>query len=314
MLVDAAPRILPEIPTRLGEYAARQLAGRGVEIHVSTPRVRRERGVHLSDSTRSRRAPSSGPTGARANPLLAELWGPARERGRAIVDAGLRVDGTATSGHLATARPCQPGHAGPDRPADLPARSPRDRRLARNLTASRSRTATACSARRPRSDATRESPRVGPPPAGIPGPVLHALLSPVPAAARLAEAPRCRSTGRWRSSSAGTSPSSGSSRASQAAGGLKSRSPRADDVRAIRLPGHSAVPALASAAGGILVASRAAQLHGSLLRCTSAAAFISPTSASTAVRRPTAAAIALTNRRGTAKATPARSCSVPPSP
>src|SRR5207247_1299675 len=36
VLVDAAPKILPEIPTRLGEYAARQLAGRGVEIRTST--------------------------------------------------------------------------------------------------------------------------------------------------------------------------------------------------------------------------------------------------------------------------------------
>src|SRR4249919_2914767 len=36
VLVDAAPKILPEIPTRLGEYAAKQLSGLGVEIHTST--------------------------------------------------------------------------------------------------------------------------------------------------------------------------------------------------------------------------------------------------------------------------------------
>src|ERR687887_948819 len=36
VLVDAAPKILPEIPTRLGDYAARELTKRGVEIHVST--------------------------------------------------------------------------------------------------------------------------------------------------------------------------------------------------------------------------------------------------------------------------------------
>ena len=36
MLVDAAPKILPEIPPRLGEYAARQLVKRGVEIRVDT--------------------------------------------------------------------------------------------------------------------------------------------------------------------------------------------------------------------------------------------------------------------------------------
>ena len=36
VLVDAAPKILPEIPSRLGDYAAKQLADRGVEIHTST--------------------------------------------------------------------------------------------------------------------------------------------------------------------------------------------------------------------------------------------------------------------------------------
>ena len=36
VLVDAAPKILPEIPRRLGDYAARRLAKRGVEIHVGT--------------------------------------------------------------------------------------------------------------------------------------------------------------------------------------------------------------------------------------------------------------------------------------
>jgi len=34
VLVDAAPTILADIPRRLGVYAARQLEGRGIEIHV----------------------------------------------------------------------------------------------------------------------------------------------------------------------------------------------------------------------------------------------------------------------------------------
>ena len=34
VLVDAAPKVLPEIPTRLGDYAARELEKRGVEIRV----------------------------------------------------------------------------------------------------------------------------------------------------------------------------------------------------------------------------------------------------------------------------------------
>jgi NADH dehydrogenase len=36
VLVDAAPKIPPEIPTRLGDYAAAHLSKRRVEIHVST--------------------------------------------------------------------------------------------------------------------------------------------------------------------------------------------------------------------------------------------------------------------------------------
>src|SRR6266496_3531636 len=36
VLVDAAPKILPEIPSRLGDYAARELGDRGIEIHVGT--------------------------------------------------------------------------------------------------------------------------------------------------------------------------------------------------------------------------------------------------------------------------------------
>ena len=49
VLVDAAPKILPEIPSRLGDYAAKQLARRGVEIHdLHDPRVRRRRASSFS--------------------------------------------------------------------------------------------------------------------------------------------------------------------------------------------------------------------------------------------------------------------------
>ena len=36
VLVDAAPTILPEIPRKLGAYAARHLARQGIEIRTST--------------------------------------------------------------------------------------------------------------------------------------------------------------------------------------------------------------------------------------------------------------------------------------
>src|SRR5437764_696890 len=53
VLVDAAPKILSEIPTRLGDYAHRQLAGRGVDIRVSTTLEEAGPGfVRLSDGDR----------------------------------------------------------------------------------------------------------------------------------------------------------------------------------------------------------------------------------------------------------------------
>jgi NADH dehydrogenase len=94
VLVDAAPKILPEIPTRLGEYAARQLVRRGVEIHVSTRlESADERGVLLSDGTRVETSTLVWTTGVRANPVLSDLDVPLDDRGRVVVDDTLRVQG-----------------------------------------------------------------------------------------------------------------------------------------------------------------------------------------------------------------------------
>jgi NADH dehydrogenase len=94
VLVDAAPTILPEIPTRLGEYAARELARRGVEIHVSTTLESvSEREAVLSNGVRVPTHTLVWTAGVRANPLLAG-WGlPVDERGRVQVDRFLRVEG-----------------------------------------------------------------------------------------------------------------------------------------------------------------------------------------------------------------------------
>jgi NADH:ubiquinone reductase (H+-translocating) len=71
VLVDAAPKILPEIPRRLGDYAARELWKRGVDIRVSTTLESLE--AHA------------------VNPLLAKLGLPLDERGRVVVDSTLKV-------------------------------------------------------------------------------------------------------------------------------------------------------------------------------------------------------------------------------
>src|SRR6266513_1495965 len=94
VLVDAAPKILPEIPPRLGEYAAEQLERRGVDIRVGTTleAVERQAAV-LSDGDRIPASTVVWTTGARANPLLAKFGLPLDDFGRVKVDSTFRVEG-----------------------------------------------------------------------------------------------------------------------------------------------------------------------------------------------------------------------------
>jgi len=94
LLVDAAPKILPEIPSRLGEYAAEQLERRGVDIRVST--TLESVGPHeavLSDGDRIVTSTVVWTTGAKPHPLLPKLGLPLDERGRVKVDSTFRVEG-----------------------------------------------------------------------------------------------------------------------------------------------------------------------------------------------------------------------------
>lgn len=94
VLVDAAPKILPEIPRRLGEYAARHLERRGVEIHVGTTLESFDgREAVLANETRIPARTLVWTAGGSPNPLLAELSLPLDERGRVRVDATLRIEG-----------------------------------------------------------------------------------------------------------------------------------------------------------------------------------------------------------------------------
>ncbi len=94
VLVDAAPKILPEIPHRLGEYAAQELSARGVEIHVGTTlqSVTADEAV-LGDGMAIPTRTLVWTAGVRPNPLLGELGVPLDERGRVEVDELLRVRG-----------------------------------------------------------------------------------------------------------------------------------------------------------------------------------------------------------------------------
>ena len=94
VLVDAAPKILPEIPSRLGEYAARLLARRGVDIRVSTTLESVEpHAVTLSDGERIPTNTLVWTAGVRPTPALRHWGMPLDERGRIKVDQHLRVEG-----------------------------------------------------------------------------------------------------------------------------------------------------------------------------------------------------------------------------
>jgi NADH dehydrogenase len=94
VLADAAPRILPEIPPPLGDYAAAELRKRGMEIHVDTTleSVSAEEAV-LGDGTRIPTRTLVWTAGVAPNPLVREWQLPLDEKGRVEVDPFLRVRG-----------------------------------------------------------------------------------------------------------------------------------------------------------------------------------------------------------------------------
>jgi NADH:ubiquinone reductase (H+-translocating) len=94
VLVDAAPKILPEIPRRLGDYAARELTRRGVDIRVSTTLDRAEDGaVVLSDGTRLETETLVWTAGVHPHPLVERFGLPLDERRRIVVEPTLHVCG-----------------------------------------------------------------------------------------------------------------------------------------------------------------------------------------------------------------------------
>ncbi len=93
VLVHSGEIILPELSPRLGAYAQKKLAARGVEI-ITKARVASldDQGVHLNDGSTIVTSTLVWTAGTCPNPMLADLPCP-QERGRITVDEYLAVPG-----------------------------------------------------------------------------------------------------------------------------------------------------------------------------------------------------------------------------
>jgi NADH dehydrogenase len=135
LLVDAGERILGEVPVRLGDYAAKHLERRGVDIRCGTTLEHvEEHAVTLSDGERVDTDTLVWTAGVKPHPLVSELGLPLDERGRIRVGSSLRVDGRSNVWALGDCAGV-PNEATPDR-ADPPTCQHalrQARRLAKNL-------------------------------------------------------------------------------------------------------------------------------------------------------------------------------------
>ena len=94
VLVDQAPKILAEIPSRLGQYTYDLLVQRGVDIRLRTRLEKVVDGrVTLSDGTELETGLLVWTAGVKANPIVAHFGLPLDERGRVRVSPTLQVEG-----------------------------------------------------------------------------------------------------------------------------------------------------------------------------------------------------------------------------
>src|SRR5262249_56519498 len=93
VLVHPGAVILPELSEKLGRYAHKKLAARGIEMRLQT-KVQgfSDQGVELSDGTVIETANLVWTAGTAPHPLIAKL-ACAKERGRVVVDEFLQVPG-----------------------------------------------------------------------------------------------------------------------------------------------------------------------------------------------------------------------------
>jgi NADH:ubiquinone reductase (H+-translocating) len=94
VLVDAAPQILADIPSRLGQYVHDLLLQRGVDIRLNTKLEKVVDGrVSLSDGTEFDTGLLVWTAGVKAHPVVGRFGLPMDKKGRARVGPTLQVDG-----------------------------------------------------------------------------------------------------------------------------------------------------------------------------------------------------------------------------
>lgn len=94
MLVEAADRVLPEIPADLGDYALRELRGRGIDIRLGTSlKSVAADSVELATGERIPTRTVVWTAGVMAHPSMRAMGLELDERGRVAVDDHLRVAG-----------------------------------------------------------------------------------------------------------------------------------------------------------------------------------------------------------------------------
>jgi NADH dehydrogenase len=136
VLVDAAPKILPELGAELAAYAAEQLAHRGVEIAVDTRLSSYEDGVvRLSDGRSFAAETLVWTAGVRPAALARDSGLAVDEAGRLLADGYLRVVGVEDAWTAGDAAAVPDRTTGGIVPPTAQHGMRQGRRLARNLTA-----------------------------------------------------------------------------------------------------------------------------------------------------------------------------------
>lgn len=94
ILVEAGERVMREIPRKLGDFAERELRGRGIEIRTETTLERvTEHHAFLSDGEQVPTRTLVWTAGVKPQPVVAQLGLPLTDRGRIETDECMQVRG-----------------------------------------------------------------------------------------------------------------------------------------------------------------------------------------------------------------------------